>query len=421
MGSLLEEDNALQLLLIIDYIFDWARDIYRPSILRQLKAIVSGKTYDEVSVTRDSDIFSWIPHPSAPPHEPPHDPPHDSRQAPFQAPPQASPRAPPQASSQAPPPAPPSALRQTSPQAPPQTHSRTLSGTLDSLMELVASRPTARFAENRIMTLRITQARVKTLMQFAYNRSQTGSQTRINKQTIARDIISLMPSWSRTMIVSRRSLQLLEAFWAGREIITDPSPEGPTIFLALEFAIFVDSKNQVIKQLSCLAISTSAYQSLLGHANFTPLEKEGKDPEQLGLDGFGRHLSWSVLKECLECLDSGSRSELRSAAASRITFSVYSPKIRQANTGLVPAVEALGFAYITQSPIASFAGRIRDSSVTELAAHGKILFTQSMMKEVFVRGCHSVIACNRCKLMRETGPYNANIVPWTGPLHTFSM
>jgi hypothetical protein len=59
--------------LIVDYVFDWARDIYRPSILRQLKSLTIGKAYDQVSLASDSDIFSlgrnisnWIqPPPSA--------------------------------------------------------------------------------------------------------------------------------------------------------------------------------------------------------------------------------------------------------------------------------------------------------------------------------------------------------------------
>jgi hypothetical protein len=57
-GSVLSHDKALQLLLIVDYIFDWARDLYRPSILRQLKSIATDKDYDTVSLTRETNIFS---------------------------------------------------------------------------------------------------------------------------------------------------------------------------------------------------------------------------------------------------------------------------------------------------------------------------------------------------------------------------
>jgi hypothetical protein len=42
----------------MDYIFDWSRDLYRPSILRSLEAIAN-LDYDETaSVAADSDIFS---------------------------------------------------------------------------------------------------------------------------------------------------------------------------------------------------------------------------------------------------------------------------------------------------------------------------------------------------------------------------
>ena len=54
----MNRDDALSLLLIVDYVFDWARDVYRPSILRQLKSLAIGKAYDQVSLASDSDIIS---------------------------------------------------------------------------------------------------------------------------------------------------------------------------------------------------------------------------------------------------------------------------------------------------------------------------------------------------------------------------
>ncbi|KIX03692.1 uncharacterized protein Z518_07245 [Rhinocladiella mackenziei CBS 650.93] len=74
-GCVTEKDASLQLLLIVDYIFDWARDIYRPSILRMLKSAASGVAYDQVTLANDSDIFSdgqrianWIPAPPTSPN-----------------------------------------------------------------------------------------------------------------------------------------------------------------------------------------------------------------------------------------------------------------------------------------------------------------------------------------------------------------
>jgi hypothetical protein len=65
-------DGALQLLLIVDYIFDWARDIYWPSILWRLKALSTVDNSDGITLSSDSDIFSmgehisnWIQPPSS--------------------------------------------------------------------------------------------------------------------------------------------------------------------------------------------------------------------------------------------------------------------------------------------------------------------------------------------------------------------
>jgi hypothetical protein len=53
----------LQLLLIIDYIFDWARDLYRPLVLRLLDALSNPDFDDEASLAADSDIYSSWKHP----------------------------------------------------------------------------------------------------------------------------------------------------------------------------------------------------------------------------------------------------------------------------------------------------------------------------------------------------------------------
>jgi hypothetical protein len=51
-------DGALQLLLIIDYIFDWARDLYRAGIYRQLESLTAENLSETRSVAADSDIYS---------------------------------------------------------------------------------------------------------------------------------------------------------------------------------------------------------------------------------------------------------------------------------------------------------------------------------------------------------------------------
>ncbi|KAI4940473.1 hypothetical protein J4E86_010853 [Alternaria arbusti] len=57
-GSITGHDAALQLVLIMDYIVDWARDIYRPNIIRQLKSVIDKGQQSSYTVTADPDILS---------------------------------------------------------------------------------------------------------------------------------------------------------------------------------------------------------------------------------------------------------------------------------------------------------------------------------------------------------------------------
>ncbi|KAI9691720.1 MAG: hypothetical protein M1822_007792 [Bathelium mastoideum] len=56
-GRINSKEGALRLLLIIDYIFDWARDIYRESVISQLRSL---STSDTQSLGIDSDVLSML-------------------------------------------------------------------------------------------------------------------------------------------------------------------------------------------------------------------------------------------------------------------------------------------------------------------------------------------------------------------------
>src|SRR4051812_33362232 len=57
-GSILTLDGALQLLLLVDYVFDWARDIYREDVIRRLRVLASGDNDAASVLFSDTDIFS---------------------------------------------------------------------------------------------------------------------------------------------------------------------------------------------------------------------------------------------------------------------------------------------------------------------------------------------------------------------------
>lgn len=65
-GSITSKNGALQLLLIVDYVFEWARDIYREDILNKLRIVASGQNDCASIIHPDTDIFSTLTsmHPS---------------------------------------------------------------------------------------------------------------------------------------------------------------------------------------------------------------------------------------------------------------------------------------------------------------------------------------------------------------------
>jgi hypothetical protein len=57
-GCIKSRDGALQICLIVDSIFDWARDSYRPAVLNELKILAAPENTEIRSVFTDSDIYS---------------------------------------------------------------------------------------------------------------------------------------------------------------------------------------------------------------------------------------------------------------------------------------------------------------------------------------------------------------------------
>ncbi|KAI1368239.1 hypothetical protein F5Y08DRAFT_355490 [Xylaria arbuscula] len=60
-GCITTRDAALQLLLLVDYIFDWARDIYREDVIRALRVVVHGANDTMSEIFSDTAILSTRP------------------------------------------------------------------------------------------------------------------------------------------------------------------------------------------------------------------------------------------------------------------------------------------------------------------------------------------------------------------------
>ncbi|KAK0612267.1 hypothetical protein B0T14DRAFT_531878 [Immersiella caudata] len=60
-GCISTRDGALQLLLLVDYLFDWARDKYREDIIQALRIVAHGDSDAVSGIYQDTDIFSTNP------------------------------------------------------------------------------------------------------------------------------------------------------------------------------------------------------------------------------------------------------------------------------------------------------------------------------------------------------------------------
>src|SRR5271156_748325 len=233
-GSILSKDGALQLLLIVDYIFDWARDIYRPSILRQLRSLASGEAYDQITLATDSDIMSMRRHISDWIQPPPSTvgPDFDTES--------------------------------TNPTVVPGHQAllpiqipNTKLGTLRS----------ASLINSRMVGLYIAEHNVRTFLELAAGTPQNNS----HSEKAAREVVSFLTRQKELIVLDGDDVDKIDMVWTGKPRITDetsiPSSTKKFYFLT-EFATFTDSSWNIVRQLTYLAVSETAFEILVRYADY---------------------------------------------------------------------------------------------------------------------------------------------------------
>lgn len=312
-GSITFKDNALQLILIVDYIMDWARDVYRPSILRQLKSIATGKPYDEVSVATDSDIFSmrrnisnWIPAPPSTINALEYD------------------------------------VDQSNPVIVLEHQDILPINVPNTTLGLIRS---SLITEFRFFTLHITQSNVTSLLQLARGRNESEE----NSARVARELINFITRWDEMLLLTTADLDELEQSWTGErpdDSIPDSSPEN--FYVLLEYACFISSSWEITKEISCLAISESAFDFLMSYANFKIRHRPAER-----LPNTLRSCPRDVFRECVQCLRSGSPWQVLVSAISCTLVSLY-PVPERKRTDFTPPVDHLEFGSLSYRRIKPF-------------------------------------------------------------------
>jgi hypothetical protein len=297
----------LQLLLIVDYIFDWARDIYRPAIFKQLKSLSSGKPYDQISMSNDSDIMSmqqrvlnWVPPPPSTIGE------TFSFEEGFVNSPLVLDHA--------------SIL--------PMPIPNTTLGTMRS----------ASLIDSRINGLYITEHNVRILLQLAGGAQRKTS----HSEKAARDLINFLTRWDELFLLTGEQLGILEETWTG-EVRPRSNSFAVTFYVLIEFATFMNASWNIVREIKFFAVSSAAFDILVDYADY-----KVRHPGIPLVSKVGRACNQQVLIETLRCLQSGSPSQLFAAAVSCTLLSLYLlPERKRAEH--TPEVQWFGFSRIKRS------------------------------------------------------------------------
>jgi hypothetical protein len=331
-GSIMSKDGALQLLLIVDYIFDWARDIYRPSILRQLKSLASGEAYDQISLANDSDIMSmrrqisdWI--------QPP-----------------------------------PSVVGSDS-----DVESANPTGVLDHQNLLSIQIPntklgklrSASLVNSRVVGLYIAEHNIRTLLQLAAGTPQNTS----HSEKAAREILSFLTRWNELMVLNGDDIDKIEMIWTGKPRITNEtsiSSSTEKFYFLAEFATFVDTSWNIMRQLTYLAVSETAFEILVRYADY-----KIKHPGIGAISQLARTCSPEAFSESLNCLQSGSIDQVFMTALSCISVSLYSMPERK-RSDYVPQTEALGFGALRRPRLPKFVQKFHKLGTRQTRTNNRI-------------------------------------------------
>jgi hypothetical protein len=115
--------------------------------------------------------------------------------------------------------------------------------------------------------LRITQSNATKLLQLAQGRSKNMD----NSTKAARELVSFISRWDEMLSLTSTQLDELEYLWAG-DIRSDGNAANLSsteeFYVLLEFRCFLSNSLQISKEITCLAISKSAFDILITYVDF---------------------------------------------------------------------------------------------------------------------------------------------------------
>ncbi|OTA99054.1 hypothetical protein M426DRAFT_16792 [Hypoxylon sp. CI-4A] len=297
-GDITTHDGSLQLILIVDYILDWARDIYRTSILKGLKSIVTEKSFDEVSMVSLDDtrsvignrVFDWI--------QPPAD--NLDFEENFETivedtfsigEPEPEPE---------PEPVLPSCQRSLLDNLP-----ITTMGSFRSVSEVTY----------HFNCLNLTEENVESLLIISQGPDDKLSMS----PALAQNIDIKLRSGEQLIAATQHTLDEIEFMWTGEKRKTDSafcSASEIEVYIILEYRCYLNKNLDIIKELTCLAVTKPSLDILHEVASSMGAYRAKELPN------VSSNLPSTALYQAVECLLSGSAEQSLQASIASTLISI---------------------------------------------------------------------------------------------------
>jgi hypothetical protein len=317
-------DGALQLILIMDFIIDWARDVYRQDVLLHLAAIAKDKPCDQVTLDGDSDIISsrlprnietWIP-------------------------------------------------------APPSTIGTFFADDHSILMPRdpkLDDEHTAEVARESWKDYEMGAIRQcttidyifggcylteRTLPVFIEQKTKRSRNKQKAAEQAARQILKFLLQFDEVLLLKGEDLCKLEKAWtgfdrAGSMLEADKEAE---LYVILEVSSYMSLEWKIVREMSCLAVSRLGFEALATCANFA---RSVRKPFHMVAK---RYCSWAVLRRCVSCLQLGSPWQMLLSAISSTLMTLY--PLPEHDGNYPPAATNLAFAYINMPRLKPFLAKL---------------------------------------------------------------
>ncbi len=290
------KDGALQILLIVDYIFDWARDLYRPGIRFQLELLSGNDASDARSLYADTEIPSL------------NDP--DDRLPQWQHGVELQSNLDPCN------PTPDDFIQDESPKIQVWRHFDSENGTFRL----------AQISENSFQCLYVTGDSIRTVLEWTSLRKSTNAIEKFARAT-----------WhalnKEPLLMSESSLTLLEDKWTGKKRISRQGAKvGDNIFVAITYHTLFTEEWKQINVITCLAFDESALTVVKqeAHFKFRKLEEERKFRDAV-------HLSEKDVETLVQSLQRSPAEDNFIAAIKRSNSVLTKWRDQAANLAFVPA------------------------------------------------------------------------------------